>query len=102
MDSNSPTTASAPAKTHNLHLSAAITIALILSYLLGIGPAARLDAAGVIPPQIYETLYFPLVSVAQSSLGQSVGIGRLLDWYVLEVWDPYRNRTTPPPPSGGS
>ena len=67
-------------------------------YLLCIGPTARLDAKGITPPRLYETLYWPLVSFAQSSLGQSAGLGRLLDWYVMDVWKPYP--TAPAPPSG--
>ena len=39
-------------------------------YLLCIGPTARLDAKGITPPWLYETLYWPLVSFAQSSFGQ--------------------------------
>jgi hypothetical protein len=68
-------------------------------YLLGIGPAARLDAKGITPPWVYERVYWPLVSVAQSSFGQSAGLGRLLDWYVMDVWRPY---PPGPPPHAGA
>ena len=44
-------------------------------YLLGIGPAARLDAKGITPPWVFVRVYWPLVSVAQSSFGQSAGLG---------------------------
>lgn len=99
MAPDSPPNEAAPGKPHRLRLPAALALGLIALYLVGIGPAARLDAKGVIPPQIYETFYWPLVSFAQSTFGQSVGLGRLLDWYVMDVWKPYPD--PPPPPTSG-
>jgi hypothetical protein len=96
---NSPPKDAAPGKPHRLRLPATLALGLIVLYLVGIGPAARLDAKRAIPPQIYETLYWPLVSFAQSTFGQSVGLGRLLDWYVMDVWKPYPD--PPPPPTSG-
>src|SRR5215472_14033390 len=58
-------------------------------YFLSIGPAARLDAKGIIPPSIYETVYWPFVTFAHSSFCETLGLGRLLDWYVMQVWKPY-------------
>ncbi len=85
-----------PCKRPSVSILVLIISASFSLYLLGIGPAARLDAKGITPPWIYETFYWPLVSFAQSSFGQSAGLGRLLDWYVMDVWKPYSPAPAPP------
>jgi hypothetical protein len=59
-----------------------ITLSLLVLYVLSIGPFAKLDQRGIIPPYVGRVLYGPLLHAAEWVPG-----GReFLNWYIAGVW----------------
>jgi hypothetical protein len=68
-----------PSKLHGLYWALAL---LPFLYVLSIGPAAKLEDAGVLPESLVAAVYSPVGLIAD----HSKGFGKLMLWYLHDVW----------------
>jgi len=59
-----------------------VIVFLLVTYVLSVGPVAKIVGKKRVPPRVIVVLYEPLESLSR----ESPVVKRFFDWYVYDVW----------------